>query len=391
MPLAAKLDSATWLEPTRELRRMGWDVTLVTSGERDGAQTIRGVDVFCIAIPNVYLWRYILFHLRLHDFVNRWKPADIILFHSSSALWLLPLRLLRVLSHRKTPLLVADTRSLYMPLKSKHGWRGMVRDKYERMMDAISIRWADGQTVITSQMAKSLHIPLEKVWGVWPSGVDAHRFDGCAMQRVWPKDEEPVLLGYIGALEYERNLMDMAVAVLRANAEGKNFRFTLVGDGTQRAALESFAQDSRRCVEVIPSIPYEAIPEFLSHVHVGVLPFPNEEKFQVCSPIKLFEYMAAGLAILATRILCHTDVMKNENYVFWAESADEDGLLNALRALWEKRHTLGDVSAASVSAAQAWTWSESAIQLKSALEGGLSRHMASTPGTANPVRGSARS
>lgn len=390
MPLAAKLDAATWLEPTRELRRMGWDVTLVTPGERDGVQPIRGVDVFCISIPNVYLLRYAIFHFRLLAFLRRWQPADIILFHSSSAPWLLLLRWL-CLPRRNRPLFVADTRSLYMPLKSRQGWRERLRDQYETVMDAMSIRWADGQTVITSRMAEALHIPPEKLWGMWPSGVDVQRFDACPAQRAWPKDKEPVHLGYIGALEYERNLMGLAAAVACANTDEMNFQFTLVGEGAQRAALESFARDSCGCVKVIPPIPYESVPEFLSRMHVGVLPFPDEEKFQVCSPIKLFEYMAAGLPVLATRIPCHTDVMKNGNYVFWAEPPNEDGLLDALRALWQKRHTLRDLSAESVLAAQAWTWSESAIRLKSALEGGLSRRAASGSVARHPTPGSPRS
>ena len=42
--------------------------------------------------------------------------------------------------------------------------------------------------------------------------------------------------------------------------------------------------------------PHDQIPEVLARAHVGVLPFPDEEKFRVSSPIKLFEYMAAGTA-----------------------------------------------------------------------------------------------
>jgi glycosyltransferase involved in cell wall biosynthesis len=271
-----------------------------------------------------------------------------------------------------------DTRSLHMPLQTKQGWKAYVRDKYVRLMNTLAIRWADGQTVITDRMAKSLRIPSGGIWGIWPSGVDAQRFNLCSIERTWPTKVEPVKLAYIGALEWARNLMEVAVAVEMANGQGMSFQFILVGDGTQRTALETYAQGSFGHIAVIPPIPFDQVPDFLSQVHVGVLPFPDEEKFRVCSPIKLFEYMAAGLPILATRVCCHTDVLKDGLYVFWAETADVQGLLDALRALWQQRHTLKDLSTQAVSAAQAWTWHESAIKLKSALENGMIRCLSST-------------
>ena len=386
MALNSKLDAATWLDTTHELRQMGWKVTLVTSGSHDGTQKIRGIEVFCISIPPVYFLRYILFHWRFLKLRQVWDQADVILFGPLSAPWLLPLRLMRILRHCKRPLLAMDTRSLNMELPSRQGWKGYLRDKYVRLMNVLTFRWADGQTVITDRMGRSLGIPPEKLWGVWPSGVDVNRFHSCPTWRRWPTEIEPVRLGYIGALEYGRNLMGFAVAVEKANTKGMCFQFTLVGDGTQRAALEEYARSSSGRIAVASSIPYDKIPDFLSGVHVGVLPFPNEEKFQVCSPIKLFEYMAAGLPILATRISCHTDVLKEGPYVFWAESANEDGLLQALSSLWRQRHTLEDLSMEAISAAQAWTWRESAVKLKSALERGMMRSASSAASEMNTLR-----
>jgi glycosyltransferase involved in cell wall biosynthesis len=373
MSLASKLDAATWLETTRELRQEGWEVTLVTSARDDGRQTIRGIEVFGIAVPRIFFLKYVIFHWRFWKFLRRWKAADVILFYSASAPWILPLRLLRVVSRRKRPLLVMDTRSLHMPSRSEQGWKGYVMGTFERVMHGISVRGADGHTVITALMADSVRIPPRKLWGVWPSGVDVNRFSSCSVRRRWPIGREPVRLGYIGALQYERNLMGLVRAVEKANSEGQSFQFRLVGNGAQRASLEEYARQSSGRIEVRSAIPYDEIPEFLSQVHVGVLPFPDEEKFQVCSPIKLFEYMAAGLPILATRIPCHTGVMQNGAYVFWAERSDEEGLTKALRSIWQRRNALNDLSAAAASGARSWTWRSSALKLKSALENGLER------------------
>jgi glycosyltransferase involved in cell wall biosynthesis len=172
-------------------------------------------------------------------------------------------------------------------------------------------------------------------------------------------------------LHYERNLLTLSRAVEHANRENMAFRLSLVGDGTERSDLEYFASQTDNRVEIVEPIPHEQVWEVLARAHVGVLPFPDEEKFRVSSPIKLFEYMAAGLPILATRIVCHTDVVARGNYAFWAEDAGELGLLRALRCAWDSRQKLEEKGLEAAAAAENWTWRKSAEKLSRALEYGL--------------------
>lgn len=103
-----KLDSATWVDTTRELRRQGVDVTLITIGPA-GKQSYRGVEVLNIPRPKVYLLGQALFHLGvLRYLLPRLRSFDVILFHQLSAVWLLPLRL----AGRRRPQLVMDTRDM---------------------------------------------------------------------------------------------------------------------------------------------------------------------------------------------------------------------------------------------------------------------------------------
>lgn len=84
--------------------------------------------------------------------------------------------------------------------------------------------------------------------------------------------------------------------------------------------------------------------------------------------------MGAGLPILATKIVCHTDVIGSGDYVFWAENSDLDGMLKALEKTWRERFALPILSQKATVAAQDWTWRASAKKLKAALEYGLDRH-----------------
>lgn len=367
--LAEKLDAATWLETTRELRRIGWQVTLVNVG-KSGRQRIRGVEVLCMPMPKIYLVRQLVYHAQvLFLILRRWRQIDVVMFHQISAPWMLPLRLLRTLLRRFTPRFVIDVRTVHMEPRDNESFKTRLRRKVFDVVNKWGGNFADGYTTITAPMANALGIAPPQLWGVWPSGVNVIFFS--AAQRQWPLSGEPIQLIYIGSLHYERNLMALCRAVERANASGHRFNLLLIGDGTERTDLERFAHRTSGHVCVLPPVPHKEIPALLAQAHVGVLPFPDEEKFRVSSPIKLFEYMASGLTILASRITCHTEVIGEGEYVFWAERTDEEGLLSALQQIQKKKFAWPHLSVRAIQAAEAWTWEAAAKKLGNALARGM--------------------
>ena len=48
--------------------------------------------------------------------------------------------------------------------------------------------------------------------------------------------------------------------------------------------------------------PYRDLPALLCHCDVGIVPFVKSELTHAVSPLKLFEYLATGLATVATRL-----------------------------------------------------------------------------------------
>jgi glycosyltransferase involved in cell wall biosynthesis len=368
--LAMALDAATWLRTVTELRHFGWHVTLVAVGSNGYCQ-VRGVEVLCIPRPEIYFFRHAAYHLRVVRLLMRQcATIDLILFHEISAPWILPLRLVRRLTGKRRPALVMDTRSLPMPVPDKQTWKGKLRKAAYFIGKQLGNRFADGRLAITPRMAAAVGIPPTKLWGTWASGADVEHFALARTNRHWPSPDDSIRLIYHGSMHYERNLMALCRAVIRANAQGMPFHLSLVGDGTERAELEDFAAQAKGAVRVLMPVSYETVPEVLSRAHVGVLPFSDEEQFRVSSPIKLFEYMAAGLPLLATRIVSHTDVVGCGRYVFWADDAGEQGLLDALCLVWQSRELLSEMGRRAAIAAERWTWTASAVNLKNALERG---------------------
>lgn len=382
---AEKLDSATWIDTTRELRRQGVDVTLITIGPA-GKHSCQGVEVLNIPRPSIYLLGQVLFHLNvLRYLLPRMRDYDVILFHQLSAIWLLPLRLFG----RRRPRLVMDTRD--MVDTAPGNFKVQMRTVWFDLIIRLAARFADGQTAITPRMVDLVRIPSEQLWGIWPSGVDTERFAAAAKGRHWPWQGEPIRLVYIGIFLAKRNLLPLARAVNRAAAEGMSFVFSLYGDGSLRPELEAVAAESRGAVRVEHPVPHENVPNVLARAHVGVtsLPEVDDIKYEASSPIKLFEYMAAGMPVLATSNKCHTDVVGDGRYAFWADDVSEETLLATLRHVWAERDRLAQLGREAQSDAHAWTYAANAAKLKAALIYGLSRQsLAGSP--AGRVRAESR-
>jgi len=365
--LETTLSSATWLNISSELRKMGWQVTLAVMGT-PGKQMIGGIDVFGFSSPDVYILRNIIYHLKVVRFVlMNWSRINVIMFTQPSAPWFMPLLLLRPFMGAQFPLIVMDTRTVPMEDPRKASLKDRLRGWLYETMNIAANAWADGQTAITQRMAEKVHIPPERLWGVWPSGANMEEFVSASETRHWPIEGEPVVLTYIGILHYERNLMSLCYAVESALTEGMDFRLLLVGEGTEKKDLEKYASHTAGRIQVHSAVPHNEVPAVLSRVQVGVLPFPDEEKYRVSSPLKLFEYMASGLSILATKIACHTDVIGNGTHVFWAKDASSEGLLEALRVVWKERTSLSCMGKEATLAANDWTWAKSARKLSAAL------------------------
>ena len=185
---------------------------------------------------------------------------------------------------------------------------------------------------------------------------------------------EPIKLVYIGSLLQKRNPLPLCRAVERANAAGMSFIFSLYGSGAEQPALEAFAEQTNGRIRVYPPVPHKNVIDLLAEAHVGVtsLPESSDKKYQASSPVKLFEYMAAGLPIFATDNPCHTDVVGEGKFAFWAHGVDEDAFFDALTQLWQQRENLSDLSAEAIESANNWTWEAAATKLNRALSAGLS-------------------
>lgn len=370
-PLRTALHAGAFMNISKELQKIGWKVTLFSPDSRTIIEKINGVEVQFMLSPDAYLIRQIIYHILVLNHIRKnFNKIDFIVFNEMATPWIIPLQLFKKITLKKKPFIILDTRTLPMLQENKSSLKDRVRANYSLLMNKICNRWADGRTTITRRMAAALQVPEKKLLGIWTSGVELELFARAKSIRNWRYDDGKVHLIYIGSMHHVRNLMTLCKAVVRANQSGMSFHLLLIGSGDEKVDLERFAKEYDY-IDVFSQIPQDQIPDWLAKAHIGVLPFPDRLIFQVSSPIKLFEYMASGLAILATRIGCHTDVIGDNRFAFWAEDSNEDGIFFALEEVWKNRDRLQDIGALAAEAAIDWTWTASAKNFESALKNAL--------------------
>lgn len=110
-------------------------------------------------------------------------------------------------------------------------------------------------------------------------------------------------IGFVGTLKPWHGVEDLVEAFGQLVAEDTSYRLLLVGDGPQRETLEAQA---RRLgvldrVEMTGAVPPSQIPALLHRMQVAVAPYPMLPDFYF-SPLKIYEYLAAGLPVVATSV-----------------------------------------------------------------------------------------
>ena len=149
----------------------------------------------------------------------------------------------------------------------------------------------------------------------------------------------------------------MTEAYIRFARRGPPSRLLVVGDGPERPLLERMvaAAGYGDRLECVGAVSHHHVPEQLARMHVGLAPYPELEPFYF-SPLKVFEYMAGGAAVVASDVgqisslidhgenglLCppeDTQTLSEELFRLAADESLRHRLAVAGRTFVERHHT----------------------------------------------------
>jgi glycosyltransferase involved in cell wall biosynthesis len=163
---------------------------------------------------------------------------------------------------------------------------------------------ADALIAVSPQLAGYLndHPATRGRVHVIPNGVNPQRF---------PADLKPSLanpqklftFGFVGSMKRWHGLPALLAAFDRLHRVAPDTRLLIVGDGKVKQELEATLADGELAenVHFTGSVDPGQIPGLLASMDVAVAPYPPLLNFYF-SPLKVYEYMAAGRAVVASRI-----------------------------------------------------------------------------------------
>ena len=277
------------------------------------------------------LWNNWLFTRRLEEEIRRARPDLVYQRHSRNS-WVGAVAARRA----KIPFLLEWNNSEAWATRhwSPFGWWAHVVAVVERL----NLRAADRVVVVSRALADAVEragVARERIV-VNPNGVDPERFrpgaGGTSVRRHYNLGDE-VVVGFVGSFNYYQGattLMEAAPEICHET----DVRFLLVGYGETLAATRATAEAGGVSERVVftDRVPVDDVPAYVDACDVAAAPMrPNPDGSPFFnSPVKVFEYMAAGRAIVASRLGQIEEVIEDGETGLLVEPEDATALARAI-------------------------------------------------------------
>lgn len=198
---------------------------------------------------------------------------------------------------------------------------------------------------------------------VLPNGVDPSRFADRWGER--QRVAHPFTVGFVGSLKPWHGVELLVKAFDGVHREFSHSHLLIVGEGPERKRIESDlrARGLEAATTLTGAVSPAEISSLLDNMDVAVAPYPESENFYF-SPLKVYEYMAAGLPVVASSIGQIPELITDEVHGLLCRPGDSAALTEALLCFRNDpalRRRLG--SAAREKIVKQHTWQQVADQV----------------------------
>lgn len=204
-----------------------------------------------------------------------------------------------------------------------------------RRIERWALRHLDHVIVVVEESRDRLvaaGVPAERVTVACNTPVRA-RLDELAPKE--HRDGAPLELIYLGLLEAPRGVAQVIDAVAQSRARGNAVNLTILGKGREGRAFQERAQARgvSDAVRFLGHVPYAEAVRLLQRADVGLVPHLANESWNTTIPNKLFDYMAAGLAVVTSNARPAARIVRETGAGRVYMDTDVDALADELSAL----------------------------------------------------------
>lgn len=149
----------------------------------------------------------------------------------------------------------------------------------------------------------------------------------------------PLKAVYLGVMEEARGVRSVIEAVARLSERDVPVDLTLIGEGRARGDFEALAArlglpDDR--FRSLGFIEYREALRIVGESEVGLIPHLANESWNTTIPNKLFDYMAAGLAVVSSDARPAARVVRETGAGRVFRSGDAEDLARVLEEIWRE-------------------------------------------------------
>jgi glycosyltransferase involved in cell wall biosynthesis len=172
-------------------------------------------------------------------------------------------------------------------------------------------------------------VPESKITVV-PNGADPEAFRPAAGVRILRRElglpAGAMVVGWIGSLYGWSGLENLLAVSKRVLDRRPSIVLLFVGGGKNREIIQATfrPEDVGRRVFLTGTVPYGEVPRYVNAMDVVIVPYPKRE-FWYPSSMKLFEYMAAQKAVVASAVPQVDEVIRDgqNGFLFDPDNLDE--------------------------------------------------------------------
>lgn len=198
---------------------------------------------------------------------------------------------------------------------------------------------------------------------VVPNGVDHHRFRPDVASTL-PHLAGQFVVGFSGSMKPWHGLPNLIAAFESIKEQLPHAHLLLVGDGGELPAVRDALQQRGllSAATLTGAVPSSQMPGLISAMDVAVAPYPASTDFYF-SPLKIVEYMAAGRAIVASRIGQICELLEHDRTALLCDAGDPDSLANSILRMTNDALRIRLGSAARIRAVERHTWDQVAVKI----------------------------
>lgn len=228
-----------------------------------------------------------------------------------------------------------------------------------KFIESMIIRNADRILVINDELAKY----AAKLGGsptkihVLRAGIDYTRFnpsiDGKKIRVKHGIQEDEIVLFFMGWLYTFSGLKEVANSLINHHGKTK-IRLMVLGKGDLYDELVKMKSQLGNRLILIDWQPYYKVPEYIAAADICLLPAYNNEVMRHIVPIKMYEYMACGKPVIATRLPGIMKEFGEENGVIYVEKPED--VLGKVVELANKKEQIKELGMKATKYVQRYDW-----------------------------------